>query len=239
MRLEWEIDDAVWLESGGDDFTRAGIHLLVGVSAALLSQADTGSDTLMSQVLGFEEVHKEIAPTLSRQTSIASTASYAISEVQQVQHLHKKPPPVPPHRLTGTGSRAQVDRIPSDPFVDNSSSDLSCGSTSLIPPPSPISPAASKATPRVAHAHHYIRTFVAPAYLTNPELQQLSYVLPHWLREPARFSTRSRSVPPDLEDGLAELRIGSHLIRVSLRPRDAGYGGSLSVAAFFSSEKPS
>lgn len=32
MRLEWEIDDAVWLESGGDDFTRAGIHLLVGVS---------------------------------------------------------------------------------------------------------------------------------------------------------------------------------------------------------------
>lgn len=30
-RIEWEIDDAVWMEGSGEDFARIGIELLKGV----------------------------------------------------------------------------------------------------------------------------------------------------------------------------------------------------------------
>lgn len=33
-RIEWEVDDAVWMEGGGEDFARRGIELLKGVRSA-------------------------------------------------------------------------------------------------------------------------------------------------------------------------------------------------------------
>lgn len=165
-----------------------------------------------------EEVEADL---LSRQTSIASTAS----EVTQIhQALDKRPPPIPPPR--GHGSSSKQSPLLSNPFTDSPalSSPGLRGSPFGAPPPR----SAYRAEPQVPSTRLYRRTFVVPAYLTNPELAALSYALPSWLRVPARFPTGTVDAEQVVVSALVP---GGHgEIRISLRPRDAGYGGTLYVS---------
>lgn len=150
------------------------------------------------------------------------------------------PPPVPPHRSTNPSSpsRPQAQQTPKNPFDPSpplgSSPEPFFGSTSKQQdqqthnhPAFPTSPLnAHRVVPQVATTALFNRIFVVAPYLTNPELSQLSYALPHWLRVSARFY----SAPTSPEEQV-ELRVeGGHgTIKISLRPRDGGYGGTLLV----------
>lgn len=179
-----------------------------------------------------EEIESDM---LSRQTSVASTAS-EVTQIHQPFDRRPPPPPVPPPRGSSMTAHRQVAHpspLSANPFTDSSTATTSASIFSsadlpaLAPFGQPPPRSAFKAEPQVPRARLYRRVFVAPAYLTNPELAALSAALPHWLRESARFPTRA--IDPEQAVVPTQVPRGHGAVRLSLRPRDAGSGGTLSV----------
>ena len=193
------------------------------------------------QVLGFEETVKAAAPSLSRSTSLAST----MSETSELSQSRRPTAPAPPTRPP----IHPRDRSGSDPFMDCKSHLLANGSPSTPDittlPSTPFTQVAP--SPKLNSSNNkipplMIRTFTVPPYLTDPELKALCAMFPRWITQPAINSLPlARATPRTLEEGrgVREMKVvnGHGVVRLSERPRDSGFKGSLweRIASWFGS----
>ncbi|KAI1794085.1 hypothetical protein LXA43DRAFT_884033 [Ganoderma leucocontextum] len=240
-RIEWEIDDAVFKESGGKDFMLEAIDVLKGV-------------------LAFDET-----TTLSRTPSTNSSAQYPaftplspIHSRSQSQPLPsgERPPSTRPHKHPPIASTTQTKRprAPSDPFLDTptlstsyssaktAASGLSTsGSSAADEPITPTTPLAevddlfppASANRDFAEADGgYLRTWTAPD-LPNPEFISLLSLFPPFIAQTAapRFpvAAASRRLADEeegqAEDGRKEIRVGTGSMWLGPKRRVDGYKG--------------
>lgn len=183
------------------------------------------------QVLGLEETVKAAAPSLSRSTSLAST----MSETSELSQSRRPTAPAPPTRPP----IHPRDRSGSDPFMDCKSYLLANGSpstpdTSTLPstPFAQVAPSPKLGSSTNKIPPLMIRTFTMPPYLTDPELKALRAMFPRWITQPAIDSLPlARATPRTLEEGrgVREMKVvnGHGVVRLSERPRDSGFKGSL------------
>ncbi|THH12899.1 hypothetical protein EW146_g7270 [Bondarzewia mesenterica] len=250
-RIEWEIDDAVFMEAAGKDFMLEAIDVLKGV-------------------LGFEEVPSKRNSTSSSVRSLTYRPPSPMHSQAQSQPFHSKPPV--PARRTDSGSPifAKRPRAPSDPFLDalpvshsyaSSSTKSSPGnlalplSTSLsdIDSPGPATPAEAEdvfSQPRALPGNGYaeteeacMRTWTSPD-LPNPEILTLLKVFPTFVSRQTltRFpkSQGSRRLP-DIEEGEEEedgskneISVGTGKMWVGAQRRSKGWDGGWPPADFLS-----
>ncbi|KDQ57799.1 hypothetical protein JAAARDRAFT_207264 [Jaapia argillacea MUCL 33604] len=237
LRIDWEIDDAVFKESAGKDFMLEAIDVLKGV-------------------LGFEEV---ATPKLSPSWSPFPTLTRS--------HSRSRSQPLPLITANTTTNStlpiptANRPRAPSDPFTDTpplSHSLVTTSSSSSYPnnnahlstytserdgeePPTPITPSAdpsyaqgSQAVPGDSEEELYLRIWTSPD-LSNPEYVTLLKLFPSFItrRQLPRFPVNTTSGrPADLEEGeddadeRREVRCGTGTMWISSKERSDGWQGS-------------
>ncbi|KAL7281721.1 hypothetical protein ACG7TL_005039 [Trametes sanguinea] len=237
FRIQWEIDDAVFKESGGKEFMLEAIDVLKGV-------------------LGFEET-----TSLSRSPSTNSTAQYTPFTPLSPIHSRSQSQPLPsdssaPPRTTKTppiSSRTQTrrPRAPSDPFLDtpalstsysSANTGLSTSSSSAVDEPiTPTTPNtelddlfARPPPEREFCESDYMRTWTAPD-LTNPEFLSLLTLFPPFISRNTlpRFPVTSLSRrPADIEEGEAldtdrqEIKVGTGTMWLGTKRRTDGWQGN-------------
>ncbi|KAI8993074.1 hypothetical protein BD414DRAFT_412420 [Trametes punicea] len=236
-RIEWEIDDAVFKESGGKDFMLEAIDVLKGV-------------------LGFEE-----SATLSRSSSTNGPAQYTAFTALSPIHSRSQSQPLPSdstapmlmQKIPPISSRTQTKRprAPSDPFVDtptlsasysSANTGLSTSSSSAVDEPiTPTTPNAELddlfARPAPARefcdSDGYMRTWTAPD-LPNPEFLSLLTLFPPFISRNTlpRFPvTRLSRRPADVEEGEAmetdrqEIKVGTGTMWLGTKQRTDGWQG--------------
>ncbi|KAH9892530.1 hypothetical protein C8Q73DRAFT_698443 [Cubamyces lactineus] len=237
-RIEWEIDDAVFKESGGKEFMLEAIDVLKGV-------------------LGFEDT-----ASLSRSPSTNSSVQYTAFTPLSPIHSRSQSQPLPSdssasgraQKTPPISSRTQTKRprAPSDPFLDTPglSSSYSSANTGLSTSSSsaadePITPTTpntelddlfTRAPPGrdFCEPDGYLRTWTAPD-LSNPEFLSLLTLFPSFVaRNPLpRFPvTRSSLRPADIEEGEAmetdrnEIEVGTGTMWLGNKRRTDGWQGN-------------
>ncbi|EJD02873.1 uncharacterized protein FOMMEDRAFT_122953 [Fomitiporia mediterranea MF3/22] len=248
-RIEWEFDDAVFMESAGKEFMQEAIDVLKGV-------------------LGFEEKYASRSPSLRLSDDTVLTQQHSRSQSEPlsaqllVPSISQKPGK--PAQLPHSGRS----RAPSDPFLDSnttsSTSPRSAGSflegkggagdmTSGVPSP-PTSAEidalllrtaggerryAPSLTSETFDDHAQLRTWTVPD-LSNPEFMSLLSFFPSFLtrrtlpRFPVvRASSRCGRRVLDLEETGAdvldeqdEVRVGTGVLRVGSRERTGSWRGN-------------
>ncbi|KAI0374094.1 hypothetical protein BV20DRAFT_936483 [Pilatotrama ljubarskyi] len=207
FRIEWEIDDAVFKESGGKEFMLEAIDVLKGV-------------------LAFEET-----TSLSRSPSTNSSVQYNAFAPLSPIHSRSQSQPLPSESAAPTSakktppisSRTQTKRprAPSDPFMDTPALSTSCSSANTGLSTASSSAADEPITPRTPNAElddlfmrappgrdfcesdGYMRTWTAPD-LPNPEFLTLLTLFPPFITRNTlpRFPvTRLADRPVDIEEG--------------------------------------
>jgi len=237
--IHWEIDDAVFKESGGKDFMLEAVGVLKGV-------------------LGFDESPSARTSTSTPSSPIRLFPASAVHARSQSQPLRSKPPIPARRNLAAQDSPlAKRPRAPSDPFLDTpaisrsyspsprsssiplsaSVSDTIEDSSSPITPPQDLedmfNPAATYGSQEIDE--EYMRTWTSPD-LTNPEILQLLKVFPTFItrRATPRFpdntpDSRAADLEAGQESSLAaggEIRIGTGQMWVSDQLRSDGWEGS-------------
>ncbi|KAI0745828.1 hypothetical protein C8Q76DRAFT_705191 [Earliella scabrosa] len=242
-RIEWEIDDAVFKESGGKEFMLEAIDVLKGV-------------------LAFEET-----TSLSRTTSTSSSATNhpAFAPLSPI-HSRSQSQPLPSDRtptsrsqkpppIASTTQTKKRPRAPSDPFLDTptlstsyssaktGTSHLSTsGSSAADEPVTPNTPVGElddlfpPAPPNreFSECDVYLRTWTAPD-LPNPEYIALLALFPPFVtratlpRFPVTPSPTRRLADieegPDDEEGRKEIRIGTGTMWLGPKRRSDGWQG--------------
>ncbi|TDL25916.1 hypothetical protein BD410DRAFT_783902 [Rickenella mellea] len=212
-RIEWEFDDAVFMESAGKDFMLEAIDVLKGV-------------------LGFEETR---APRRSRSFRISKdTSSSAFHLRSQSEPLSPKPP-VPPRRnkpvINSSTTMTSRPRAPSDPFLDApSSSRFHVNEESHFMPSN-----TSELNDDESNEDEGSRIWTSPD-LPNPELISLLGLFPSFVSRQTlpRFSVATaKRRPADLEevademlnDGRDEVRFGTGVMWIGIKERADGWQG--------------
>ncbi|KAF9518623.1 hypothetical protein BS47DRAFT_1482489 [Hydnum rufescens UP504] len=243
--IEWEIDDAVFMESAGKDFSTEAVDVLKGVLGFRESLGDTDgipstpasvfSDTDMSEVGEDRNADGMATPTKMRR--INST----------------------PVQMDGSQSRAS-----SDPFMDPSRSYNSMLHVSAtmddatdVDSAEPLTPVDDQHTDSLipkqvpkrnpmgrmditipSLSEPQLRTWTFPASLTNPELQKLLALFPSSItrQNVPRFKSQSTSGPSprELEEGALatstsgmEIHVGTGKMRLTNQPRHPTWRGGL------------
>ncbi|KAI0630303.1 hypothetical protein C8Q77DRAFT_1064434 [Trametes polyzona] len=238
FRIEWEIDDAVFKESGGKEFMLEAIDVLKGV-------------------LGFEET-----TSLSRSPSTNSSAQYNAFTPLSPIHSRSQSQPLPSEGTTPTraqktppiSSRTQTKRprAPSDPFLDTSAplstsyssanTGLSTSSSSAAEEPvTPLTPNGElddlfvrrPPVPDFNEGDVYMRTWTAPD-LPNPEFLTLLTLFPPFITRNTlpRFPvTRTSARPADIEEGEVmdsdhdKIKVGTGTMWLGSKRRADGWQG--------------
>ncbi|BGP48741.1 hypothetical protein JCM10450v2_004617 [Rhodotorula kratochvilovae] len=218
--VEWEVDVAVFTEAGGNEaWAGEAIEALKGVLGMTERiKEPSHTDSLRTSYLG-SSAASETSSVAGGEPVIAPVIFEHPAPVPPgAQGGHRKePPPVPPHR----GSGSLRNRSGSDPFLHPAEkaarqqkqtqvvSPLS-PSSSLPPSPDPSTSSPSASVPLLASTSpltptapplpptqpapvlppHQFRIFSLPSYLTNPELRSLCRLFPAFIASPARGSAR-------------------------------------------------
>ncbi|KAL5523693.1 hypothetical protein ACEPAG_7866 [Sanghuangporus baumii] len=246
-RIEWEFDDAVFMESAGKEFMLEAIDILKGV-------------------LGFEERLIPRSSYVGLSDDTVSAQQHTRSQSEPLSTLLLAPscsqkPARPALRTHSTRSRA-----PSDPFLDSNTahsisprnvgsfqeSKSNSGNLSTGVPSPPTGAEIDALLLRTAGGERryapslasdtfdgqaQLRTWTLPD-LSNPELISLLSVFPSFLtrRTLPRFpvmAARSREYLSDLEEGVArvldvqgDLRVGTGVLRIGDRQRSGAWRGN-------------
>ncbi|KAI0823751.1 hypothetical protein BC628DRAFT_1420755 [Trametes gibbosa] len=238
FRIEWEIDDAVFKESGGKEFMLEAIDVLKGV-------------------LAFEET-----TSLSRSPSTNSSVQYNAFAALSPIHSRSQSQPLPSESTPDTrapktppiSSRTQTKRprAPSDPFLDTTTLSTSYSSANTGISTSSSSAAEEPLTPLTPNAELddlfmrqppsgrkfgecdvYMRTWTAPD-LPNPEYLTLLTLFPPFITRntlPRFPATSSPSRPADIEEGEVmdedhnKLKVGTGTMWLGSKRRTDGWQG--------------
>ncbi|EJF65349.1 hypothetical protein DICSQDRAFT_99096 [Dichomitus squalens LYAD-421 SS1] len=235
-RIEWEIDDAVFKESGGKDFMLEAIDVLKGV-------------------LAFEDT-----ASLSRTPSTNSPAQYPAFAPLSPIHSRSQSQPSPTGERTPTArtqkhppiastTQTKRPRAPSDPFLDTPTLSTSyssantalstSGSSAADEPITPTTPAAeiddlfAPAPTNRDFAESdgcYLRTWTAPD-LSNPEFLNLLTLFPPFIvqtaapRFPVTAASRRLADIEEGQEGRKEIRVGTGTMWLGPKRRADGYQG--------------
>ncbi|KAI0775665.1 hypothetical protein BD413DRAFT_470885 [Trametes elegans] len=235
-RIEWEIDDAVFKESGGREFMLEAIDVLKGV-------------------LAFEETALSRSPSTNSSVQYTATPLSPIHSRSQSQpHPSQSTSPTRAQKTPPIASRTQTKRprAPSDPFLDtpglstsysSANTGLSTSSSSAADEPiTPITPNAdiddlfARAPPGrdFCEPEGYLRTWTAPD-LPNPEFMKLLALFPPFITQSTlpRFPVTPISRRPadieegeGLEDGHKEIRVGTGRMWLGQKTRADGWQGN-------------
>ncbi|RDX55053.1 hypothetical protein OH76DRAFT_1478532 [Lentinus brumalis] len=241
-RIEWEIDDAVFKESGGKDFMLEAIDVLKGVLAFEDTTSLSRTTSTTSSATTFPSF-TPLSPIHSRSQSQPLPSELTPTARSQ------KPPPI------ASTTQTRRPRAPSDPFLDTptlstsyssartGTSHLSTsGSSATDEPVTPTTPLADvddlfAPAPRpnrdFCDSDGYLRTWTAPD-LPNPEFLSLLTLFPPFIAREAlpRFSATSASrrladveEGPDEEEGRKEIRVGTGTMWLGPKRRADGWQG--------------
>ncbi|EUC64379.1 hypothetical protein RSOL_440390 [Rhizoctonia solani AG-3 Rhs1AP] len=189
-RIEWEIDDAVFMESGGNQFMLDAIDMMKGV---------LGFDErpLNYRPLPCRAFHQ---PSLFSSTNVLSNSRDMGEDPSLSEALSKPTRAAPPRRS----------RAPSDPFLDPTRSSPSMNAALSMPlptpeesatdldslgPSTPLDERGPEIPPRASLSDQYaastysmdaeiflneqqLRVWTFPPYITNPELHKLMAMFP-------------------------------------------------------------
>ncbi|KAH8828573.1 hypothetical protein DL96DRAFT_1669581 [Flagelloscypha sp. PMI_526] len=211
-RIEWEMDDAVFMEAAGKDFMLEAIDVLKGV-------------------LGFEEVAQTRAN--SSISLLPGGASFpSTPELQVHGRTESHPLPNPIRKPASSTPALTRSRAPSDPFLDSHPS----ARNSMVPFDTPSLPEESVAPPTVPSStptRNLVFDEAALRIWTSPDLRNPEYL--HLLKLFPTFITRSAvprfpvTRPADLEEGFEDAKpitCGTGSMWVSAKARSDGYEGS-------------
>ncbi|KAJ1304426.1 hypothetical protein OPQ81_005574 [Rhizoctonia solani] len=189
-RIEWEIDDAVFMESGGNQFMLDAIDIMKGV---------LGFDErpLNYRPLPCRSFHQ---PSLFSSTNVSSSSRDRGEDPSLSEAINKPTRAAPPGRS----------RAPSDPFLDptRSSPSMNAALAMTLPTPeesatdldslgpsTPLDERGPEIPPRASLSDQYaastysmdaeaflneqqLRIWTFPPYITNPELHKLMAIFP-------------------------------------------------------------
>ncbi|KAF9222744.1 hypothetical protein BS17DRAFT_783321 [Gyrodon lividus] len=231
-KIQWEFDDAVFIEAAGKDFMLEAIDVLKGV-------------------LAFEEIPS--SGTTRGFASYQPPSLHSRAKSQPLPSRNEAGSPIPsPITMATQGKRT---RAPSDPFLDMpalshslpSASSHSSGVT--IPPPPSIPENAGDGAPHdqdaeeerlpplrsefaIEEADVHLRIWTTPD-LPNPEYLSLLTVFPSSITRRAlpRFAISTHPRAADVEEGEEErgegkeIRFGTGTMWISSKQRSDGYQG--------------
>ncbi|KAI0744056.1 hypothetical protein C8Q80DRAFT_1122359 [Daedaleopsis nitida] len=240
-RIEWEIDDAVFKESGGKDFMLEAIDVLKGV----LAFEETTSLSRTSSTNSSAPAFTPLSPIHSR------SQSQPLPSDRTPTSRSQKPPPI------ASTTQTKRPRAPSDPFLDTptlstsyssaktGTSHLSTsGSSAADEPITPTTPLGdvddlfAAAPPNRNHefseSDGYLRTWTAPD-LPNPEYLSLLTLFPPFIARDTlpRFPVTAPTArladieegPDDDVEGRKEIRIGTGTMWLGPTRRTDGWQG--------------
>ncbi|KAF8331083.1 uncharacterized protein EI90DRAFT_3123823 [Cantharellus anzutake] len=233
--IQWEIDDAIFIETAGKEFTHDAVDILKGV-------------------LGFSESLNESSPSLA---SFDLSRGPPIPEDESATLVGSSELSTSPGTHTAIASRG---RAPSNPFLDPSRSNQSSLNaqldeptsptgldTPLVPPPMPPQASSMRASPSGMTVQSFnsismlndpqLRTWTFPP-LENPELHSFMKLFPRFIvqRSTGRFPTtsmsgRQKGSERTMEEGLergrvgVDIKVGTGQMWVSAMPREDGWQG--------------
>lgn len=207
-RLEWEIDDAVFKESGGKNFMLEAVDVLKGV-------------------LGFEDIPSKVPdPIFNKDTTSPAVLSSVRRAQPSVTNFEGKRPRAPSDPFLDAASGGSNSHSP------NSDSILTASGQDTVEPGFTLREVPQTDDTRFdEEEEHYLRVWTSPD-LTNPELAQLIKLFPTFItRRPLPRFPSSNPRHLDIEEGEDDgtegrtIRFGTGTIWVSSQQRGQGWEG--------------
>ncbi|GAA6054581.1 hypothetical protein JCM3770_000061 [Rhodotorula araucariae] len=218
--VDWEVDMAVFTEAGGNEaWASEAIEALKGVLGMTERiKEPSHTDSVRTSFLGSSAASETSSVTGGDPVIAPVMFEHPASLPPCALGLKKEPPPVPPHR----GSGSLRNRTGSDPFLhpaekaarEQKQTEVATPLPPSSPPPpspDPFTSFLSASVPLLASTspltpttpplplpppsstvptQHQFRIFSLPSYLTNPELRAICRLFPSFIAAPTRGSAR-------------------------------------------------